>query len=135
MDRTQIALLQRSFDRLTPFARAMNDLFYVCLHELDPKLYPIFRGFMVAQDAHFMHILRMLANGLARPDMTALITNQLGRRHLGYGVKDEQYQMLRQALVRTLAQGLGEEFTPEVRAAWIAAFDLLVKMTKEAASE
>ncbi len=135
MDREQIELVQKSLARLHPVANTMNDIFYVRLRELDSKLYPLFKGFMVTQNAHFIHILHILANGLARPETTTLITDQLGRRHLGYGMKDEQYQALRKALTRTLAHGLGEEFTPEVQAAWLAAFDLLVNLTKEAASK
>ncbi|MCX6050322.1 MAG: hemin receptor [Chloroflexi bacterium] len=135
MDSEQIELVQKSFARLHPIAHTMDDIFYIRLRELDPKLYPLFKGFMGTQNAHFMHILRMLATGLVRPEMTVVITDQLGRRHLGYGMQDEQYQALCKALVRTLAQELGDEFTPEVQAAWSAAFDLLVKLTKEAASK
>ena len=79
--------------------------------------------------------LSLLAQGLARPEITSLLADQLGRRHLCYGMKDEHYKALRKALVRTLAEVLGQEFTPEVRAAWIAAFDMMASLTQEAASK
>ncbi|MDQ3249849.1 MAG: globin domain-containing protein [Chloroflexota bacterium] len=135
MDYKQIELVQKSLARLHPVAKNINDLFYVRLHELDPKLSPIFKGFMVAQDAHFLNVLALMASGLARPEAATAIADHLGRRHLGYGVKDQHYQAFCKALVRTLAHSLGDDFTPEVRAAWVAAFDLLVCLTKEAAAK
>ena len=135
MDRDKIELVQRSFAKLYPVAQTVDDVFYVRLYEMDPKLYPLLKAYMVAQNGRFTQILGMLANGLARPEMTSLIADQLGRRHLCYGMKDEHYRALRKALLRTLAQALGEEFTPEVKAAWGAAFDLFANLTKDAASE
>ncbi len=135
MNYQQIELVQKSSATLRPVAKSINDLFYVRLHELDPKLSPIFKGFMVTQDVHFINILTLMVSGLARPEVASAISDHLGRRHLGYGIKDEQYNAFCKALVRTLAHGLGEDFTPEVKAAWVAAFNLLVNLTKEAAAK
>ncbi len=135
MDFEKIQLIQKSFAMLNPIAHTINDVFYVRLAEVDPNLYPLIKGYMVGQNGQFMQMLEMLANGLARPELTSLLADQLGRRQLSYGMKDVHYRALRKALVRTLAQALGQEFTPEVKAAWLAAFDLLADMTQEAASK
>ncbi|MFA9474286.1 MAG: globin domain-containing protein [Filomicrobium sp.] len=39
----------------------------------------------------------------------------LGRKHVDYGVKDEHYQPVGEALIFTLEKGLGGDFTPEVK--------------------
>ena len=39
---------------------------------------------------------------------------------MGYGVKASDYQTVGAALIATLEKGLGADFTPEVRAAWLA---------------
>ena len=40
-------------------------------------------------------------------------------------MRDEHYATVGQCLLWTLAAGLGEEFTAEVREAWIAAYGML----------
>jgi nitric oxide dioxygenase len=47
----------------------------------------------------------------------------LGRRHVGYGVKASDYPTVGAALIATLEKGLGADFTPQVRAAWLACID------------
>jgi hypothetical protein len=49
----------------------------------------------------------------------------LGQRHAGSGVRPESYATVGAALLWTLEQGLGVKFTPQVRAAWTAAYALL----------
>ena len=58
----------------------------------------------------------------------------LGRKHVDYGVVDAHYDTVRTALLWTLRQGLGVDFTPEVNAAWTEAYDFLAKVMKDAAA-
>ncbi len=46
-------------------------------------------------------------------------------RHVGYGVKLVDYDALREALLWTLEQALGEDFTPAVRETWAVCYDEL----------
>jgi len=48
-------------------------------------------------------------------------------------VRPEHYTYMGNALLRTLKKGLGEEFTPELRNAWVAAFQTLATIMKDAA--
>jgi nitric oxide dioxygenase len=54
------------------------------------------------------------------PDLKAM-----GKRHIAYGVKREQYQQVGEALLWTLEQGLGADFTPELKAAWTKVYAAL----------
>jgi hemoglobin-like flavoprotein len=49
----------------------------------------------------------------------------LGQRHAGYGVKEQDYETVGQALLWTLEQGLGAGFTPDVREAWTTLYQLV----------
>ena len=49
----------------------------------------------------------------------------LGQRHEGYGVQPRHYDTVGAALLATLAQGLGEDFTPEDRDAWAEVYGAL----------
>ena len=53
------------------------------------------------------------------------VIEALGRRHVGYGVRDRHYLTVAEALLWTLEQGLGAAFTEETKQAWIDAYGLL----------
>jgi nitric oxide dioxygenase len=59
----------------------------------------------------------------------------LGRRHVGYGVKEADYATVGAALLWTLDAGLGEAFTADVGAAWGRVYTLLSTVMMEAARE
>jgi hemoglobin-like flavoprotein len=61
------------------------------------------------------------------------IIQDLGRRHVGYGVTAEHYELVGEALLWTLEQGLGDDFTPSVKAAWQEAYVTLSGAMKSAA--
>jgi len=48
-------------------------------------------------------------------------------------VRTEHYATVGSALLWTLEQGLGEQFTPEVREAWTAAYGLLAQVMQQGA--
>ncbi|TIS32963.1 globin domain-containing protein, partial [Mesorhizobium sp.] len=52
-----------------------------------------------------------------------------------YGVEERHYPIVGQALIETLAAGLGTAFTPAVREAWEAAYGLLASVMIAAARE
>ena len=60
---------------------------------------------------------------------------ELNSRHDGYGVQEAHYGSVATALLWTLEQGLGEDFTPEVKAAWTETYMLLAGVMKESAAK
>jgi hemoglobin-like flavoprotein len=72
-------------------------------------------------------------NGLDRLDSIVPAVQDLGRRHVVYGVKPEHYDTVGAALIQTLGQGLGEAFTPQVKDAWIKVYGVLAGAMKSAA--
>jgi len=83
------------------------------------------RGDMQEQGRKLMQMLSVAVAGLTRLDTLVPAVEALGRRHQGYGVKDEHYATEGAALLWTLGQGLGAEFTPDVEVAWSHAYGLL----------
>jgi hemoglobin-like flavoprotein len=131
----QIALVRTSFAQVLPIADAAAALFYDRLFALDPSLRPMFRGDPQAQGRALMGMIRVAVNGLDRLDQIVPAVQALGRRHAGYGVKDEHYATVAVALLWTLEQGLGAAFTPETREAWTQAYTLLAVTMQTAAAE
>jgi nitric oxide dioxygenase len=87
------------------------------LFELDPSLRRMFPADLAEQKTKLMLTLKFAVNSLSRLDQLVPAVQALGRRHAGYGVKNEHYNTVALALLWTLEQGLGDAFTPEVKAA------------------
>lgn len=132
MTPAQIALVQQTFEQVKPIADVAADLFYNRLFELDPSLRPLFRGDMQEQGRKLMQMLSVAVAGLTRLDTLVPAVEALGRRHVGYGVKDEHYATVGAALLWTLGQGLGNAFTPDVEAAWATAYGVLSSVMQNA---
>jgi len=114
----QITLVQDTFDKIRPISEKAAKLFYNRLFELDPSLKSLFKGDMKTQGKMLMQMLDYAVTGLDRLDTIILAIQNLGIRHAGYGVKDEYYETVGEALLWTLEQGLGKDFTPDVKDAW-----------------
>ena len=130
----QVTLVQTSFDLVQPIAGAAAEIFYANLFAADPSLRPLFKGDMARQRALLMQMLGGAVGLLGQPERLMPVLSQLGRRHAGYGVQPAHYDTVGRALMKTLAEGLGEAFTPEVRDAWAAMYGV-VAMTMQAAAE
>lgn len=129
-----IALVESSFEKVKPIAPQAAELFYGKLFELDPNLKHLFKGDMAEQGRKLMATLAFAVGGLRKPDTIIGAVQDLGRRHVGYGVKDAHYATVGIALLWTLEQGLGPAFTPETKAAWTEVYTMLAGVMKEAAA-
>jgi hemoglobin-like flavoprotein len=126
MTLAQLALVQDSFAKVLPIKEVAADLFYGRLFEIDPQVKPLFtRSDMGTQGQKLMATLATVVAGLSRPETVLPAAQALARRHVGYGVTEAHYATVGAALLWTLGKGLGEGFTPEVEAAWVAAYALL----------
>lgn len=130
-----VALVESSFEKVKPIAPQAAELFYGKLFDLDPSLRPLFKGDMAEQGRKLMSTLAFVVAGLRTPEKILGAVADLGRRHVGYGVQDSHYDTVGAALLWTLEQGLGPDFTPETKAAWTDAYTLLASVMKNAAAQ
>jgi hemoglobin-like flavoprotein len=129
-----IALVQESFQKVATIADQAAEIFYKHLFALDPQLKSLFRADMPAQGRKLMQMIGIVVNGLTTPETIIPAVKELGRRHVDYGVRPRDYETVGQALMLTLEQGLGADFTPPVKEAWTATFELLSGVMQRAAS-
>jgi hemoglobin-like flavoprotein len=118
----QVDLVQSSFAKVAPIAEAAAGLFYSRLYEIAPEVKPLFRGDMAEQGRKLMMTLGVVVNGLKDLDSILPAAKALAVRHVGYGVVAAHYGPVGEALIWTLDKGLGADFTPEARSAWLAAY-------------
>jgi hemoglobin-like flavoprotein len=129
----QKKLVQSSFAKVAPIADTAAELFYSKLFALDPALKPMFKGDMKEQGRKLMRMIATAVNGLDCLEALVPAVQDLGRRHVAYGVTAAHYDTVGEALLWTLERGLGPDFTPEVNNAWAMVYGLLAQVMKDAA--
>jgi hemoglobin-like flavoprotein len=127
-------LVRDSFAKVVPIAPQAAAMFYDRLFVLDPSLKPLFKGDMTEQGRRLMAMIGTAVANLDRLETIVPAVQDLGRRHATYGVQPAHYDTVAVALLWTLGQGLGEAFTPPVKAAWTEAYRILSTVMKEAAA-
>ncbi len=135
MNSEQIKLVQKSFEKVRPISETTAELFYKRLFELNPSLKSLFEGDLKTQGLMLMKMLDYAVTGLDEPDKILPAIKELGKRHVGYGVKEEYYETVGEALLWTLEKGICEYFTRDVKEAWAEAYKLLSETMKSAARE
>jgi hemoglobin-like flavoprotein len=131
----EIELVQTSFKSVVPIADQAADLFYGRLFEIAPGVRPLFPADLAAQKKKLIGMLATAVTNLHQVDKIIPAVQDLGRRHVGYGVTEAHYAPVGEALIWTLDRGLGPAFTPEVKAAWTAAYTTLAGVMQAAAAD
>jgi hemoglobin-like flavoprotein len=121
----QKSLVKESFALIAPIADTAGELFYTRLFELDPSLGALFHDDISSQATKLMQTLTIAVHSLDNLDRIVPALHALGRRHVDYGVTERHFDVVGEALLWTLAQGLGPAFTPTVRDAWIDVYAVL----------
>jgi hemoglobin-like flavoprotein len=129
----KIALVRGSWQQVLPISDSAAKLFYGQLFALDPSLRSLFKGDMVEQGRKLMTMINMVVMSLDNLAPLLGAVEDMGRRHVGYGVTEAHYDTVGSALLWTLGKGLGEQFTPPVEAAWTEAYTTLASAMKQAA--
>lgn len=129
------SLVRDSFARIAPIAPQAAALFYDRLFVLDPSLKALFKGDMTEQGHKLMAIIGTAVAKLGELDTIISAVQDLGRRHLTYGVQPRHYETVGAALLWALEQGLGDAFTQPVKTAWTEAYTILSSVMKEAADQ
>jgi len=78
-------------------------------------------------------MLSVIVGRLDRMDELTEDIRQLAIRHVKYGVKPEHYRTVGIALLWMLEQGLGKDWTDDVRDAWTACYAMLSQTMIDAA--
>src|SRR5262245_23928899 len=125
MDQEQQHLVRASFAKVALIADTAAAMFYNRLFATDATLRPLFKGDMAIQGKLLMTMMATAVENIHQVDRRLPAVRDLGRRHAGYGVTPAHYDTVAGALIGTLEQALGPEFTPAVRDAWVAYYQTL----------
>lgn len=126
-----IQLVNESFDLVEPMAPQAGALFRQHLSHAAPTLRTLLDDGAEAADERLVLAVGQAVRQLREPDELLPAVQGLGQRHAGLvGLRDEDYEAVGGALLKTLEQGLGPAFDDETRAAWIDVYGAMAGALK-----
>lgn len=117
-----VELLESSFKLVAPKAEELANLFYARLFREHPELRPMFPDDMSQQKKHLVAALALVVENLRNPETLTKALSDLGIRHIGYGTQRDQYPIVGQNLLATLAEVAGDAWNDELEKAWADAY-------------
>jgi len=129
----QKKLVQESFAKVEPIADDAAKIFYAKLFEYDPSLKHLFKSDMTDQGKKLMATLKIAVKSLDDLDALVPVLQNLAKKHIDYGVKVDDYTPVGNALINTLAEGLGDQFTADCKAAWVEVYKTIALVMRSAA--
>lgn len=134
MTTQQIYLVKSSwkiFQSISPVL--VGDVFYRKLFMAVPKVQPMFHITTEEQSKKLIEMLNVIIGRLEQLQELTEDIRQLAIRHVAYGVKQDHYAAVGDALLWTLEQGLGKDWNEELKDAWATCYRLLSQTMIDAA--
>ena len=123
-----IHLIRTSFARVEALGHVAALVFYKRLFELAPHVRPLFPAGIEEQSQKLMDVLASAIGMLERPEELRITLEQLGARHVDYGVLPEHYDIVGAALLDMLESILGRDFVPALREAWAGLYGTIASV-------
>jgi len=120
-----IEIVRSDWEKVERAGEAAATLLYDRLFSLDRRIRLLFPLDLEEQKLKVIRMLGAAIHGLSNPDVLLPILRLLGRKHVAFGVREEHYAMLADALIWTLRQALAGAFDEEHEAAWTRVYTVL----------
>lgn len=111
----------------------MARLFYGRLFKIAPETKPLFKDDMAQHGRKLVATLAFVIDHLSDERTLVSAAQDLAVRHLNYNVEKHHYAFVGEALLWTLEELLGPDFTPEVAKAWCDVYSSLETIMTDAA--
>lgn len=120
-----VQAVRAGFAKLAPIRDEIGALFYNKLFEIAPHLQPLFRSDPESQGHMLMTAIQAVVDGLDNPEQVARHVAEIGHRHHGYGAQPADFDAFGAALLWTLRQCLGPDYTDAFETGWVEAFEFI----------
>ncbi len=125
ISKRQIELVTSTFEKFMVVGDSGAIRFYERLFEMAPYLSKLFQNDVDRQARMFLQALNVIVSSLSSTERAARVLERLGDKHRSYGVQTEHYSVVGTALVETIREVLGDDFSDEASEAWTAAFRMI----------
>ncbi len=103
----------------------LGDVFYSRLFLIAPEVQRLFKSPQQEQARKLVDTLSYVIARLDTLESVAADVAALARRHAAYGVQVWHYELVGNALIWTLKQGMGADWSPALEQAWVACYHTL----------
>ncbi len=132
----QIDLVKQTWSKVVPIADAASEVFYYRLFEINPELRPLFDGVdLPDQRKKLVKAINIVVMSLDQIESRIPALRDLGRRHVFYGVENDHYDHVGEALLWTLKTGLKGDWNNAVEEAWTCAYQALAAQMIQGAND
>lgn len=126
---TNVDLVLESFKKVSPQAGVMAERFYASLFKRAPELLPLFDHTDWAKQRYILVAsLHYIAFNLNNPSALRRSLQQMGARHVEYGVRPEDFTVFGECLVDAIAHISGPSWNDALQQAWTEAYDEIRQM-------
>lgn len=130
-----VARLRKNFAQVAEHGDEVPLFFYSDLFIKHPEVRDLFPISMESQRGHLVDALVKIVSNVDSPhDLTAFLQG-LGRDHRKFGAVAGHYAAVGASLLATLEYFSGPDWTPELKADWAAAYDLISSVMSGAAQD
>jgi hemoglobin-like flavoprotein len=127
-------LIQSSYSIIQSQNDEFAESFYQILFDKYPNIRPLFSGVnMKKQKGKLIESLDLVLVNVHNPKAFTSILKDLGKRHVKYGAVLTDYPLVGDALLQALEKHLGKDWNPDVKHAWILAYQTITDTMAEGA--
>ncbi len=130
LSKEDIKRIQGSFQKLSGKQQETGDILYKHLFESNPDISKIFTGDMSEQARTFMRMIKTVVEGLNNVHIIMPAIQNMGSRHVDYGVKGEMFTHFKGSLMFALDKVLGSDFDSDTKASWSKLYDVMEELMK-----
>ena len=131
----QIKLINSSFATINYTREQSAKIFYDRLFVLAPEARRLFTADLDSQGKKLMDTLAIAVTAARNPESLKLLLEDTAKRHVQYGATGHYYTLVGEALLWTLEQQLGRDFTPALSAAWSELYKHIADAMQEIAHD
>lgn len=128
-----LLIVQSTVDTVLAQRERLTRVFYRRLFARAPQLRGLFPEDMEPQARKLGQMLEVIVYAFSRPEQLAMGLHGLGARHVAYGVKPEDYALVRQPLLAAVVEVLSQSASDEVVEAWSGVVDTVLRLMRHGA--
>jgi hemoglobin-like flavoprotein len=121
----QASLITKSFDEMWPVRHVLAGKFYTRFFEAMPDARRLFPNDMEKQHRKLMDTIAAIVGAASNQPLCRSIVSNTARQHARFGVTSSQLAAFGDALILSLEEQFGPAFTPELRQAWVALYEIV----------
>jgi hemoglobin-like flavoprotein len=127
-------LLEASFQAVVLHGEAFEVAFYERLFTRFPETRAFFANTdMFVQRKKLQESLALIVQHLQHPEALGSMLQELGQRHVTYGIRPEHYPLVGAVLLEAFADFLGKHWTQAHHDAWVKGYEAVSRLMVQGA--